>query len=385
MVTGAYAPEISSGGLQCQSMASQLAGRVEVHVLTTALDPALRRHDLVDGVAVSRVVVNPASGFSKLRAGCRMIVELFRLVPPADVVHIHGYSSKNVLVTFFAKLFRKPLVLSLHTAGFDEMQAVARQGSLALWAFLSADLYLSVSPSLVDSHLASGLPDTSIRLIPNGIDLTRFMATGDRAEIRAALELPESGPIIVFVGFFSHDKQPRVLFDAWCDLQARGRASTLVFVGATRSAYFEVDNEIAEQMTRDAEARGLRGSLVFTGATLDVPDYLRAADLFVLPSRREGLPVALLEAMACGLPCIASRLAGSTDTIIDDGDNGLLIPPGDVGALVAAIASLLDNPARAAAMGARARATVEARFASSAVADCWLAAYDHVLARHSPA
>ena len=385
MVTGAYAPEISSGGLQCQSMARQLAGRVEVDVLTTAVDPGLSRRDMIDGVPVTRIVVDLASGWSKFRAGCRMLSELFRLVPRADIVHIHGYSSKNVLVTFFAKLFRKPLVLSLHTAGFDEVQAIDRHGSLALWAFFSPDLYLSVSPSLVDSYLASGLPAANIRLIPNGIDLTRFVPAGDRTAVRARLQLPDTRPIIVFVGFFSHDKQPRVLFDAWCELHARGMATTLVFVGATRSAYFEVDNEIAEEMVRDAEARGLRNALVFAGATLDVPDYLGAADLFVLPSRREGLPVALLEAMACGLPCIASRLAGSTDTIITDGDNGLLVPPGDVPALTAAIASLLGDPARAAGLGARARATVEARFASSAVADRWLEAYDQVLARHSPA
>lgn len=385
MVTGAYAPEISSGGLQCQSMASQLAGRVEVQVLTTAVDPGLRRHDVVDEVPVSRVVVNLDSGLSKLRAGLRMIVELFRLVPRADLVHIHGYSTKNVLVTFFAKLFRKPLVLSLHTAGFDEVTAIDRHGSLALWAFLSADLYLSVSPSLVDSYLASGLPAANIRLIPNGIDLSRFTPADDRVEVRERLRLPAGAPIIVFVGFFSHDKQPRVLFDAWCDLRARGIAATLVFVGATRSSYFEVDNAIAEEMRHEASARGLLDALVFTGATLDVPDYLRAANLFVLPSRREGLPVALLEAMACGLPCIASRLPGSTDTIISDGDNGLLVPPGDRAALAAAMAGVLGDPARAAALGARARATIETRFASGAVADRWLDAYDQVLARHSPA
>jgi glycosyltransferase involved in cell wall biosynthesis len=167
-----------------------------------------------------------------------------------------------------------------------------------------------------------------------------------------------------------------VLFDAWLALRRQGTDAALVFVGATRSAYFEVDASIVERMQADARHAGVDDWLVFTGAVHDVPAYLRAADVFVLPSRREGLPVALLEAMACGLPCVASRLPGSTDTIIDDGVNGVLTPPGDAGALAAAIASLLSDPARARRLGAAARATITHRFSSGTIADRWLDAYD---------
>jgi glycosyltransferase involved in cell wall biosynthesis len=79
--------------------------------------------------------------------------------------------------------------------------------------------------------------------------------------------------------------------------------------------------------------------------------------------------------MACGLPCVASRLPGSTDTIIVDGDNGLLIPPGDVDALASAIARVLADDALAARLGAAARATVARRFAGADVADRWLDGY----------
>jgi glycosyltransferase involved in cell wall biosynthesis len=388
MVTGAYFPEISSSGVQCRNMARLLAGRAEVHVLTTAVDPRLPRHDSVDGVPVTRIRVDVRSVVSKVRAFRRMFLDLFRMVRQSDLVHLHGYSSKNVLVTAMAKMFRKPIVLSLHTSGFDEPDVIARHGRLALWAFKAADLYLSVSRGLVETYLAYGMPADRILEVPNGIDLDRFKpaTTEERGALRRRLNLPDDRPVVTFVGFFSRDKQPRVLFDAWLQLtKDRGIETTLVFVGATKSAYFEVDDLIGDQMRRDAEAAGLSDRLIFTGSTHHVEDYFRAADLFVLPSKREGLPVALLEAMASGLPCVASRLPGSTETIIDDGVNGLLVPPGDRKALAGAMASVLGDAQLAAALSAAARATVERRFANADIADRWLDAYDLLAGFNSPA
>jgi glycosyltransferase involved in cell wall biosynthesis len=87
-----------------------------------------------------------------------------------------------------------------------------------------------------------------------------------------------------------------------------------------------------------------------------------------------------MEAMSCGLPCVASRLPGATDTLIQDGVSGRLVPPGDVGAFAAAIAAMLNDPARAAAMGAAARQVVLDRFASHKIAERWLKNYEAVLA-----
>jgi glycosyltransferase involved in cell wall biosynthesis len=381
MVTGAYHPEVSSGGEQCRNIAQQLRGRADVRILTTCLDPSLPRHDRVDDVPVTRIRVDVRSGLSKLRAARRMILDLVRLVRHSDIVHLHGYSTKNVIVTIIAKTLRRPIVMSLHTAGYDEPAAIERQGSLALWAFLSADLYLSVSPALVDTYLAAGMPPERVRLVPNGIDVDRFAPAGapERGEARRRLDLPADAPIVVFVGFFSADKQPRVLFDAWRRLASLGVAdATLVFVGATESQYFEVDGRLVAGMRDEVLGDGSAQRLRFAGVTHDVPSYLRAADVFVLPSRREGLPVALLEAMACGLPCIASRLKGSTEAVIEHGVNGLLVPPGDVDALAAALAGLLADPAARARLGAAARATITARYSSEHVAERWLDAY-HVI------
>lgn len=382
MVTGAYSPEISSGGLQSQIMAGALRGRAEVRVLTTALDPTTPRHSNVDGIEVTRIHVRPGHPLRQLRALFMMAGELFRLVRWCDVVHVHGVSTKNVLVTVVAKLVGRPLVLSLHTMGADAPEPIKRAGVLAWWAFRSASRYLAVSPALMQASLDAGVDPRRIQHLPNGIDTERFTPASaeERLALRRSLNVDIDPPVVVFIGYFSHDKQPRVLFDAWMRLRDdHGIDATACFVGAFQSAYFEVDPAIAVGMRGDAGARGRAGRLILTGPVDDVQRYLRLADVFVLPSRREGLPVALMEAMACGLPCVASQLPGATDALIEDGVSGVLVPVGDVPAFASAIASLLQDAARAALMGAAARQVILARFARATIAQRWLACYDEVV------
>jgi glycosyltransferase involved in cell wall biosynthesis len=384
MVTGAYHPEISSGGLQSQLMARAMRGRAEVRVLTTAIDFTTPKYSTIDGVEVSRMHLRAESLPSKVVAGITSMPELGRLVRWCDIVHIHGVSTKNILVTAMARLIGRPIVLSLHTMGADEPVIIRNNSALMHRSFQAATKYLAVSSGLRDASLAAGVRSDRIELIPNGIDIDQFKpatATEKRA-LRREAGHDVDAPVILFVGYFSHDKQPRVLFEAWMRLLDRHNIdATAWFVGATKSNYFEVDERIAERMQAEALGRGRAGRLIFTGPVHEVQRYFRLADVFVLPSRREGLPVALMEAMACGLPCVASRLPGATDTLIDHGASGLLVPPEDVDAFTDAIAVMLTDPARAAAMGNAARQVVLDRFASETIAARWLATYEDVLRR----
>jgi len=382
LVTGAYFPEISSGGLQCQAVARHLGARGSFSVLTTATDAALASHETIESIEVSRVYVDVENRGPKARAFLALLIELLRRLPRTDAVHLQGFSRKNILIVTMAKLFGRPTVLSLQTAVHDEPQTVAGQGRLAAWAYSSHDMYLSVSARLRDQYLHAGLPPDRIRLVPNGVDVHRFApATVDeRATLRRRLGLPLERPIVLFVGMFSHDKQPRILFDAWLGLQRDpALASTLVFVGATQSAYYEIDPQLALAMRADAANVAVADRLVFVEPTHQVHEYFRAADFFSLPSAREGLPIALLEAMSTGLPCVASRLPGSTDTIVEDGVNGRLVPPGDAEALASALTVFLRDRAVGARMGERARETVLQRYGIGPVAEAWMDAYATVL------
>src|SRR5687767_3966047 len=108
MVTGAYFPEISAGGLQSRAVARELAARADVRVLTTSTDPSLAARDTIDGTRVSRIYVDVKSRASRLRATLQMFSELLRVVPRVDLIHVHGFSSKNILLAVVARLFRRP-------------------------------------------------------------------------------------------------------------------------------------------------------------------------------------------------------------------------------------------------------------------------------------
>ena len=186
---------------------------------------------------------------------------------------------------------------------------------------------------------------------------------------------------MLFVGFFSRDKRPDLLFRAWRAATRDGeRSALLVYVGATGQTYYEIDDSLSRAIRAGAAEIGKTDRVVFVGPAADIEKYFRAADVFVLPSAREAHPVALLEAMACGLPCIASRLPGATDAIIDDGLNGRLCPADDEAAFAQTLGDLLTDRTGARALGARAHESVTARYDIRYTAEQWRAAYDEVRA-----
>src|SRR5579864_4289009 len=164
LVAGAYYPEISAGGLQCQAVARLLRSRVRMSVLVTAVDRTLPSTETIDGVLVIRVNIDVRSQVSKASATLRMMTKLASIVPAVDVVHLHGFSQKNVPVSVMARLCRKPSVLTLHTSGQDDPQSADARGSLSGWAFRSAALILPVSPNLVCRCENAGIPAEKIRL-----------------------------------------------------------------------------------------------------------------------------------------------------------------------------------------------------------------------------
>jgi len=234
----------------------------------------------------------------------------------------------------------------------------------------------------VQRYLAAGLPADRIEEVPNGVDLARFRPAGsaDRAALREQLGFPADCPIVLFVGVVSCDKQPHVLLEAWAAADgATLTQSLLVFVGASDPRLYELGDGLTDQMQRQLRRMEGVDRVRFFPLTTAIETFYRAADVVVLPSVREGLPNVVLEAMASAVPVVASRLPGSTDTMLTDGVDGLLVEPGDVGGFAKAITRLLTNPAEAARMGAAARRTVEQRYSIAVVAERWLRVYDRLL------
>ena len=281
-----------------------------------------------------------------------------------------------------ARLVGKPVIITIHTAGHDEPEGVRRLGRLAYWCYSHADLYIAISDAMADNYRAAGLPPSRLRVTPNGVDVDRFRpaASGERDAACLALGLNPTTRWVAFVGFFSREKHPDLLFEAWLALPAALRARTgLVFAGATESQYHEVDPLLAQSIRAQATRLGIADRIRLLGQVADVEHVYQAADVLAMPSTREAFGMVLVEAMAAGLPVVATRIDRVTDTIVEDGVTGLLVPPLDVTALTAALDQLLSAPAPAAAIGERARQAVEARYGLEVSAARWRQIYNEAV------
>jgi glycosyltransferase involved in cell wall biosynthesis len=204
--------------------------------------------------------------------------------------------------------------------------------------------------------------------IPNGLDVEKF-APADAAtkgEVRKKLGLPEGQVLVLFVGRLSTQKGVHDLYHVW---QTVKPAATLVLVGSrhTVGAMDELP-ETPNVIVRD-----------FTAGILD---YYHAADVFVLPSYAEGMSNAMLEAMACGLPSVTTRI-GAAEEMVQDSSNGFLMAPGDRQKLAASLTTLIDNHDVRAEFSQRAAAAIRDHYSERAVVDRIEAAYDDMLAeRH---
>ncbi|MCC7418406.1 MAG: glycosyltransferase family 4 protein [Acidobacteria bacterium] len=384
MVVGAYYPELAGGSLQCRTLVAALRGRASCSVLATTGDRALPRESEIDGVPVHRVFVDAQRPATKAAAALRVLSLAPRLVSSADIFHFHGFTEKMLLLAAIARLSGRRTIEKMTSVGWDDPLAIRsrRFGRWLAAGIRGADRIVAVSPAMRERCRHVGLKDAKIRTIPNGVDTARFVPApaAVRAASRARLGLPSGLPIVAFIGFWSAEKGPDVLFRAWLAArEAAGADSALLYVGSTDEAHAEVDRSRVRHVRARIGQLGLADRVIFVERTSDVASYLQASDLFAMPSSREGLSNALLEAMACGLPCIAAAIPGVTDSVIEDGASGFIVPPGDERALASVLTMLLRDRGMMEEVGRRARQTILERYAIDAVADRYLALYGELL------
>jgi glycosyltransferase involved in cell wall biosynthesis len=266
-----------------------------------------------------------------------------------DLLHVNSYVPGNY-ARLAAALMQVPIVID-HWHGLTRFNRKRRFICRVLGRF--TDLSLAVSRAVRDNLvIQGGLDPAKVRIVANGVDVAAIDAARPGKAVRRELGLPEGVPVIGLVGRLDHwGKGHRELFTAMARLRERHPVHALIVGGGRREA------EVRELVA----GLGLTGAVHFLGPRHDVPDLLHAMDIFVLPSHSEGLSLALLEAMAAGLPVIATAVGGLPE-VVTDGDNGLLIPPRDAGALAGALERLLANLAFAQRLGANARAHVREHF-----------------------
>jgi mannosyltransferase len=213
-------------------------------------------------------------------------------------------------------------------------------------------------------------------VIPHGVDTDTYAPVADRAAAFAEAGLPGRFAIGCF-GRVRAQKGSDVFVDAMCRLLPRYPDFTAVMVGAITPEQSGFANDLKKRV----EEASLQSRIVITGeiAIEEVPRWYRRLTIYAFTSRNEGFGLTLIEAMSVGAALVASR-AGAAELVVEDGATGVLTPPGDVDALVAALEPLMRDPAAAAAMGERGRARVLEKFSLDAEAAKIAEVYRNVLA-----
>jgi glycosyltransferase involved in cell wall biosynthesis len=248
-----------------------------------------------------------------------------------DLVHAHGTrASSNTL--WAARSLKIPLVYTVHGWSFhnDQSPLVRRLRILGeRWITSRAKINIAVSASNRQSGL-DHIPGLKAMVVNNGIDQQKFSPLKSFSNVRKELNIPADAILVLFIARFTAHKQPLALIRAFRDALPLLPGLHLLMVG-------DGDEKMAGmQLVKEA---GLENKVSFQAFRQDVPDVLAAADIFVLPSLWEGLPMGLLEAMAMGKAVIATRVDG-TKEVVRTGENGLLVEPGDIPALASALVRL---------------------------------------------
>lgn len=235
---------------------------------------------------------------------------------------------------------------------------------LALRLTLPLDTFTTTNAELVGRSLARrGLADARrLRVIPNGVELERFApGDGQAAAVRRELGVEAGAFVWMAVGRLEPPKDYASLLHAFRDA-ATERPAHLVILG---------EGSLRAALEALASELGIAARVTLPGSRTDVPRLLSGADAVVLSSIREGLPNALLEALAAGRPAVATTVGGVRE-IVSDGESGYLVPPGDPAALAAAMARMMALPVEARErMGLAGRRHIEADLSADAMADRW--------------
>lgn len=359
-----FPPQYSGAAKQALSLARQFR-KMGHHVeFATVRWPDFAPETIVDDFVVHRLEQGQGKKHRELRLWSNLCRLLLSRRGDFDILHSHGAYYTNCIIGPLARLFGQRSVAKASLAN-DDLHGVGKSlaGKIHRSFLKKIDACIATSRDLEREFLTSGVSPDRVFYLPNGVDTERFRpaADGEKAELRRELGLPMENPIALSIGVFDRRKNIGWLMEQWAANNAFGTGSLLLAIGP--------------RSREDGDGSFLAGlhELAFQFPSVlkiheyveDIERYYRAADFFVLPSYSEGLPNVMLEAMASGLPCLATAVSGTRELVIE-GKTGWMFEPGNSQELASAIKkTAADNRL---SLGLEGRKLVQTRYSIEAVA-----------------
>lgn len=354
-----------------------LARGLDVIVVTRRY-PGLPPFEEIAGIPVYRLGHPSRSKLGSLTFAAHTVWSLATRFRNYRVVHAQNIDVP-LLVGFVCKLLLGCFVVAtIHGGGELAEKKETRLGRLRVKLLaLLADTVTALNEPMQRQLLDGGVPPSRIRIVPNSIDTTRFRPPDDseRCHARAELGIDASERVVLYVGRLIELKRVDLLLHAWSRLTGtEADLGTLLIVG---------DGPARASLEQTAADLDLQDRVRFEGTVRDVVPYLHAADAFVLPSQKEGLSVALLEAMATGLPVIVTAVPGN-ESVVSHLENGLVVPVDDLQALVECLELSLQTPALRRKLGSKARETICATYSLETIVTKYQTLYEAAMNGRHP-
>ena len=284
-----------------------------------------------------------------------------------DVLHFHVLLWGGLLAAAWAKKNSIPTIYQSVLQGSDTPEPIKQEqfGNLKLRLLNTFSLIIAISDQLKMDYINFGFPAAKVVMLMNSVETDLFHPLGslrERQLIREKFSLPHSDKILLFTGSIIERKGIDLLTEAFLQIASDHPDLYLWLIGpVSKSENASLNEDFVAKMKKQVSAAGLSDRVRFEGLISDRGDLAeayQAADVFVFPSRKEGLPNVVLEAMSSGLPVIVSDLPGLKG-VVESGENGIVVPIGDTGALSAAISDILNNNVAVQRIGRNARSYIE--------------------------
>lgn len=353
-ISHGYFPRIGGAENQLRAFLPFLRKEgVETTVLTRRYDLNLLPFEKIEGFPVYRMPAVGPKAVASLLFTFTSLLRLLTLRPRPKLIHAHEFISPATVALLAGRILNIPIVVTPHRTGEkgDVHKMAKKFGGPARLRKLvkNASKFVVINKIFAQELIEVGVDEERIVYIPNGVDTDRFsMPSADlKLALRVEAGLPADAQIAVFTGRFAAVKNLSLLISVWARYRQMNSKAELLLVGAGEE----------EERLRAMANEGVH----FMGGVTDVLPYLQMADIFILPSFVEGLSVALLEAMSCGLVPLITDVGGAREAVTHD-ENGWLIPSNDGDALLAGLQVLFDDRQMLVERGQAARRRVVEKF-----------------------
>jgi glycosyltransferase involved in cell wall biosynthesis len=392
--TETYYPVVGGGETQARLLAEGLSKRgCSVLILTRRSDPSLSKQERTGNISIYRLAPTGRHHLNKWGLIISSLPALLRLRSHYDITLVSGFRVVGISAVLASKLFGKPCLLKSDNNG--EMsgtffrggleKAGLRTGGPFFKAFLTfrnyilrqADGFIAISSQIEDEYQSNGIPNGSkIYRIPNSVDthLFRPINPANKNALRGKLGLPKDILLVVFTGRLVSYKGLPLLLQVWKQITKEYPATKLVIVGGGSLDIYNAEKELTGYVAEHE----LENHVIFSGEVRNVHEYLQASDIFVFPTEKEAFGISVIEAMACGLPVVATPVGGLKEILAHE-RNAFVIQPGNEVDLYQGLKRLITDRPFAESLGVKALQSAKDCYSVETVTEKYLEIFQKLL------